>query len=108
MIQCCSVRTSDPADPKNNRLKCEILPEYWWCFPEQMLTVPRADGCDKTDDDDSGDATLWMHKGTEREVVYNKDGKLPDCGEHHEPRVQVHPTADQGDGRQGRVVLPCL
>ena len=72
-----------------------------------MLTVPRADGCDTTDDDDSGDATLWMHKGTEREVVYNKDGQLPDCGKHHELRVQVHPTADQGDGRQGRVVLPC-
>ena len=69
MIQCCSVRTSNPADPRNNRLKREILPEYFWCFPEQMLTVPRADGCDKTDEDDSGDATLWMHEGTEREAV---------------------------------------
>ena len=35
MIKCCSVRTSDPADPKNNRLKSEILPEYGGAFPSR-------------------------------------------------------------------------
>jgi len=56
--------------------KGETLPEYWWCT-EQMLTVPGADGCDQLVDD-GGDATLLMHKGTEFEAAYAKDGSLPD------------------------------
>jgi len=56
--------------------KGETLPEYWWCT-EQMLTVPGADGCDQLVDD-GGDATLLMHKGTELEAAFAKDGTLPD------------------------------
>jgi len=56
--------------------KGETLPEYWWCT-EQMLTVPGADGCDQLVDD-GGDATLLMHKGTELEAAFAKDGSLPD------------------------------
>ena len=42
-----------------------------------MLTVPGADGCDQLVDD-GGDATLLMHKGTELEAAFAKDGTLPD------------------------------
>merc|ERR1711957_159679 len=56
--------------------KGETLSEYWWCT-EQMMTVPGADGCDLLVDD-GGDATLLMHKGTELEAKYAKDGSLPD------------------------------
>merc|ERR1711957_558827 len=56
--------------------KGETLSEYWWCT-EQMMTVPGADGCDLLVDD-GGDATLLMHKGTELEEKYAKDGSLPD------------------------------
>jgi len=38
-----------------------------------MLTVPGADGCDQLVDD-GGDATLLMHKGTELEAAFAKDG----------------------------------
>merc|ERR1711933_78676 len=56
--------------------KGETLPEYWWCT-EQMMTVPGTDGCDQLVDD-SGDATLLMHKGVEDEAKFAKDGTLPD------------------------------
>merc|ERR1711933_440783 len=56
--------------------KGETLPEYWWCT-EQMMTVPGTDGCDQLVDD-SGDATLLMHKGVEDEATFAKDGSLPD------------------------------
>merc|ERR1712187_853830 len=56
--------------------KGETLPEYWWCT-EQMMTVPRADGCDQLVDD-GGDATLLIHKGKEYEEKFAKDGSLPD------------------------------
>ena len=47
-----------------------------WCT-EQMPTVLGTDGCDQLVDD-GGDATLLIHKGTELEVAFTKDGTLPD------------------------------
>ena len=44
---------------------------------EQMPRVSGTDGCDQLVDD-GGVATLMMHKGTELEVAFNKDGTLPD------------------------------
>ena len=41
--------------------------------------------------DDGGDTTLWMHKNTEMEDAFAKDGSSPD------PRV---PGADQGSEHQ--------
>ena len=42
-----------------------------------MLTVPGADGCGQLDED-CGDTTLLMLKGTELETALIKDGTPPE------------------------------
>ena len=42
-----------------------------------MLTVPGADGCEQLVDD-GGVANVLMHKGTELEPAFAKDGTSPD------------------------------
>merc|ERR1711959_33260 len=66
--------------------KGETLQEYWWCT-EQMMTVPGKDGCDQLVDD-GGDATLLMHKGTELEAKFAKDGSLPDPASTDNPEFK--------------------
>merc|ERR1712188_149969 len=66
--------------------KGETLAEYWWCT-EQMMTVPGQDGCDQLVYD-GGVATLPMHKGTELEAKFAKDGSLPDPASTDNPEFK--------------------
>merc|ERR1712118_88369 len=66
--------------------KGETLPEYWWCT-EQMLTWQGSDGPDQIVDD-GGDATMLIHKGTEWEAEYAKDGTLPDPASTENPEFK--------------------
>ena len=63
-----------------------------------MLTVPGAEGCDQLVDD--GEATLWMHTGTELETAFAKDE------EYHEQRVQTR--LDGHQQWEGRHQIPRL
>ena len=47
---------------------------------EVTKPIPQVQGETLADElvDDGGDATLWMHKGTEMEDAFTKDGSLPD------------------------------
>eukprot|EP00177_Eucheuma_denticulatum_P005893 GFKZ01010733.1.p1 GENE.GFKZ01010733.1~~GFKZ01010733.1.p1 ORF type:complete len:492 (+),score=81.95 GFKZ01010733.1:290-1765(+) len=56
--------------------KGESLEEYWWCT-ERALTWPDGSGPDLIVDD-GGDATLLIHEGFKAEVLFEKDGTLPD------------------------------
>jgi adenosylhomocysteinase len=59
--------------------KGETLPEYWWCTVE-ALTWPDGSGPDLIVDD-GGDATMFIHKGTE----YEATGIVPDFDAENEP-----------------------
>ncbi len=64
-----------PEDPRGVPVyawKGETLEEYWWCT-EQVLLWPQ-DGGPNMILDDGGDATLFVHKGTE----YERAGAVPD------------------------------
>jgi adenosylhomocysteinase len=64
-----------PEDPKGVPVyawKGETLEEYWWCI-EQTLRWPDGSGPNMILDD-GGDATLFVHKGTE----YERAGAVPD------------------------------
>src|SRR6059058_3618797 len=52
--------------------KGETLEEFWWCS-EQILAWPNGGGPNMILDD-GGDATLYVHKGTE----YERAGAVPD------------------------------
>merc|ERR1712100_147552 len=66
--------------------KGETLEEYWWCT-EQCLTW---EGCAGPDliVDDSGDATLLIHKGKEFEEKFAKDGSLPNPASTDNPEFR--------------------
>ena len=74
--------------------------DYWKSDTEQMLTVPEAEGCDQLVDDD-GEATLWMHEGTDLERAFAEDEQ------YQEPRVPMRlvccirlTTDGQADGEE--------
>jgi adenosylhomocysteinase len=66
--------------------KGESLKEYWWCTKE-MLMFPGETGPNMIVDD-GGDATLLIHRGSAREIEFEKTGKKPEiCRDNEEVEV---------------------
>ncbi len=81
-----------PEDPRGVPVfawKGESLEEYWWCT-DRALRWPGEDGTPGVEGpnmilDDGGDATLFVHKGTEYEAV----GAVPDPASAESEEFQV-------------------
>lgn len=64
--------------------KGETLEEYWE-YTKKTLSFPEGPTMIL---DDGGDATLLVHRGVERELVYEQSGQVPAiCTEHEEIRI---------------------
>jgi len=65
--------------------KGETLEEYWQ-YTKKALA--HADGGPDLIVDDGGDATLLIHRGAEREEIFEKTGKKPEiCHDNHEVEI---------------------
>jgi adenosylhomocysteinase len=81
-----------PEDPRGVPVfawKGESLEEYWWCT-DRALRWPGEDGTPGVSGpnmilDDGGDATLFVHKGTEYEAA----GRVPDPASAESEEFQV-------------------
>jgi len=67
--------------------KGESLEEYWWCT-YQCLTWPGRAGPNLIVDD-GGDATLLIHEGKKAEILFAKDGTLPDPSTTEDPEFKI-------------------
>ncbi|MBT8396007.1 MAG: adenosylhomocysteinase [Gemmatimonadetes bacterium] len=61
--------------------KGETLEEYWWCTKEALR---HEGGGPDLIVDDGGDATLLIHRGAEREAVYEATGAKPTVSKENE------------------------
>ena len=60
--------------------KGETLEEYWWCTMQALAH----EGGPHLIVDDGGDATLLFHRGSEREIEFEKTGRKPEVSTENE------------------------